>query len=126
MLGVTETPVTVWHFQAEDSAGAAVYDTVVYEGCFAEGNAASSDAGSRLSQNGLRGFLFPGGNGAVKTVAAGYDRMAIGDFGAYETPLTAAEEAAASVYLITDADRPPRMVGGSFVDWVHVEAVLVV
>ena len=117
-------PVTVWHFLAE-SDGGAVYHTAVYDGAVTLAERADEVRMTRHGVAELQGFLFPTGHLLPATPSVGRDFIARGDFADHETP-EAARRAGAALYIFHEVIRPPRLSGGSMVEWVQFTANAVV
>ena len=120
---ITES-VTVWHFLAENEDGA-VWHPTVYEGAVTTSERTEEVRMSRHGVARLCGFLFPTGHLLPVTPAVGRDCIARGDYGACESP-DAARETGAAVYCFAEVIRPPRLSGGSLVEWVQFSADAVV
>ena len=117
-------PVTVWHFLWESPEGDAVYHASVYDAALWERVQADEEHPSRRAVHRMGGFLFPppGGDGeAPVTPTPVRDCIARGDCSAHETP-AGAREAGYDVCHIDEVIRPPRLSGGSMVDWVQFTA----
>ena len=120
---ITE-PVTVWHVLAE-SGDSAVYHTVVYDGAVTLAERVDEVRMTRHGVAEMQGFLFPTGHLLPVTPAVGRDFIARGDFADHETP-DAARRAGAALYCFHEVIRPPRLSGGSMVEWVQFTANAVV
>lgn len=116
--------VTLWCFVSEGEDGVAVWHPIVLQAYLAHGRRAAElslgTGGCRGTELQLRGFLFApdGGELSVPMPMPGCDRMTLGVGLASESPFACD----GPVYLITDADRPPRMSDGMLVDWLHFTA----
>lgn len=127
--GISE-PVTVWHFLTEnvgdtENVGGAVYHAVVYDGAVTTAERAAEVRIQRHGVAELQGFLFPTGHLLPVTPAVGRDFIARGDYTAYETPEDA-RRCGAEIYCFAEVIRPPRLSGGTMVEWVQFTANAVV
>ena len=115
-------PVTVWHFLCEDAAdGTGVYHAAVYEAAVVCAEQAKEVQRQRHGVAEMRGFLFPTGHLVPVTPMVGRDCIARGDCSDCETP-TQAQAAGAQVYCFSEVIRPPRLSGGTLVEWVQFTA----
>lgn len=117
--------VTVWHFLAEDGGsaqgGGAIYHPVVYDAAVTLAERAAETRMTRHSAAQMQGFLFPTAHLLPITPHVGQDWIAMGDFTHCETP-RAAQDAGAQVYCFQEVLRPPRLTGGTMVEWVQFTA----
>ncbi len=123
-------PVTVWHFLTDcvggaEGIGGAVYHPVVYDAAVTLAERAAEVRMSRHGVAALQGFLFPTGHLLPISPAVGRDFIARGDYAAHETP-HAARDDGAEIYCFHEVIRPPRLSGGTMVEWVQFTANAVV
>ena len=122
--------VTVWHFITETigdpaGSGGAVYHPVVYDAAV---TLAERAAEVRMTRHGIaemQGFLFPTDHLLPITPVIGRDCIAMGDYSHCETP-GLAQKAGAQVYCFHEVVRPPRLSGGTMVEWVQFTANAIV
>ena len=121
-IGVAAEPVTLWCRAAEDADGVCVWHPVCLSAILShrirEAEHGLGTGGSRGCEIELRGFFFAPEDGDLPQPMVGYDRLTLGDGRTFEDPW----EGGDTVYLLTSADRPPRMSGGTLVDWMHFTA----
>ena len=117
--------VTVWHFLTEDGdsahGGGAVYHPAVYDAAVTLAERAAEVQMTRHGVAELQGFLFPTDHLLPITPVIGQDCIAVGDYSHCETPRSA-QEAGAQVYCFHEVMRPPRLTGGTMVEWVQFTA----
>lgn len=116
--------VTVWHFLAETDGGA-VYHPVLYDAAVVLAERADEVRMTRHGVAEMQGFLFPTGHLLPTTPMVGRDCIARGDCVHCETPAEAAASGA-QIYVFHDVVRPPRLSGGTLVEWVQFTANAVV
>ena len=117
-------PVTVWHFLWETPDGDAVYHARVYDAAVWERVQADEEHPTRREVHRMGGFLFPISDGedtAIILPTPQRDRIARGDCREYEAPGQAGA-AGHAVSVIDEVICPPRLTGGSMVDWVQFTA----
>ena len=121
--------VTVWHFLAEDGGsarcGGAIYHPVVYDAAVTLAERAKEVRMTRHGVAEMQGFLFQTDHLLPITPQVGQDCIAMGDYSHCDTPRMA-QEAGAQVYCFHEVMRPPRLSGGTMVEWVQFTANAIV